>query len=78
MMINSALNIVVLASLLCTSFYVGSFVTEEGIRLDKANIEGLCKPEPRFNAYIAETNEGWHCFKENTDNGKLSRSAIVL
>ena len=78
MMINSALNVVLLAALLCTSFYGGAFVTEEGARLDKTNVEGHCKPEPKFNAYVAETNEGWHCFKENIDNGNLSRSAIVL
>lgn len=70
---------VLLMGLLPSGGYVaGAFMAEEGARLDKANVEGHCKPEPKFDAYVAETVDGWHCFKQNVENGKLSRKAIVL
>ena len=69
---------VLVASVTVGAFFVGAFMSEEGALLDKASIEGKCKQEPKFNAYIAQSSDGWHCFKENIENGKLSRSAIVL
>ena len=76
--LKTVAEFVLVSSLTVGSFFVGAFMSEEGARLDKANIEGKCRQEIKFNAYVAETDSGWHCFKENIENGKLSRSAIVL
>lgn len=69
---------VLVVALVGLSFTAGAFMAEEGSRLDKANIAGHCKPEPKFDAYVAEAGDGWHCFKQNIENGKLNRKAIVL
>jgi hypothetical protein len=71
-------EIVVVSSLVGLAFIAGAFMSTEGELLERANVEGQCKVEPKFNAYIAQSSDGWHCFKENIDNGKLSRSAMVL
>ena len=77
-MLKTIAEFVLVASVTVGAFFTGAFMSEEGARLDKANIEGHCRSEPKFNAYIAQSSDGWHCFKENIENGKLSRSAIVL
>ncbi len=71
-------EVVVVSSMVLMAFFAGSFITEEGALLERASIEGHCRSEPKFNAYIAQSSDGWHCFKQNIENGKLSRSAIVL
>jgi hypothetical protein len=76
--VDRALKTLLMGLLPSTGYVAGAFMAEEGARLDKANIAGHCKQEPKFNAYVAETSDGWHCFKENIENGKLSRKAIVL
>jgi len=76
--LKTVAELVLVTSVVVSAFFAGAFMSEEGARLDKANIEGKCRQEIKFNAYVAETDNGWHCFKENIDNGKLSRSAIVL
>jgi hypothetical protein len=71
-------EVLLVSTVVGLAFIAGAFMSTEGELLERANIEGHCKAEPRFNAYIAQASDGWHCFKENIDNGKLSRTAIVL
>lgn len=76
--IDKVLKVLLVGLLPSTGYVAGAFMTEEGARLDKANVEGHCKSEPKFDAYVAEAEDGWHCFKQNIENKKLSRKAIVL
>ena len=76
--INKALTLIVGLFLPVAGYKVGAFMTEEGARLEKVNVEGHCKQEPKYDAYVAKSSDGWHCFKQNIENKKLSRSAIVL
>lgn len=71
-------EIVLVSTVVGLAFIAGAFMSTEGALLERASIEGQCKVEPKFNAYIAQSSDGWHCFKENIENGKLSRTAIVL
>ena len=71
-------EIVWVSTVVGLAFIAGAFMSTEGALLERANIESHCRAEPRFNAYIAQSSDGWHCFKQNIENGKLSRSAIVL
>ena len=76
--INKALTLIVGLILPVAGYRAGVFMAEEGARLEKVNVEGHCKQEPKFDAYVAEADDGWHCFKQNIENKKLSRTAIVL
>ena len=71
-------EIVLVSTVVGLAFIAGAFMSTEGELLERASIESHCRAEPRFNAYIAQSSDGWHCFKQNIENGKLSRAAIVL
>ena len=76
--INKALALLVGLFLPVAGYKVGVFMTEQHATLEQVNAEGHCKQEARFDAYVSKAEDGWHCFKQNIENKKLSRTAIVL
>lgn len=76
--INRALTLIVGLLLPVAGYKVGVFMTEQHATLEQVNAEGHCKQETRFDAYVSKADDGWHCFKQNIENKKLSRTAIVF
>jgi len=74
-------NIIIL---ICTvlisvcSYIIGVEKTLFDIEMKEANISSRCYSKNNLEAYVAKDGEQFACFKQNSDNKKISKTLIVM